>query len=53
MFGDQRIHKALDRSATGQSAAEIRTTILETVNRFKGDVELQDDLTLVVAKLSG
>lgn len=53
MFGDHRIREALDRSATGRSAAEIRTLILETVNRFKGDVELRDDLTLVVAKLSG
>jgi len=53
IFGDQRLRQTLSRSATGHSAAEIRTMLLETVNRFKGDVELSDDLTLVVAKVSG
>ena len=53
IFGDDRLRKALERAATGHSAAEIRTILLETVNRFKGDVELADDITLVVAKLSG
>jgi serine phosphatase RsbU (regulator of sigma subunit) len=53
MFGDHRLRAALERSATGHSAAEIRTMLLESVNRFKGDVELADDITLVVAKLSG
>ncbi len=53
VFGDDRLRKALERAATGHSAAEIRTILLETVNRFKGDVELADDITLVVAKLSG
>jgi serine phosphatase RsbU (regulator of sigma subunit) len=53
MFGDHRLRASLERSATGHSAAEIRTMLLESVNRFKGDVELADDITLVVAKLSG
>lgn len=52
-FGDGRLTQALARSATGHSAAEIRTALLESVNRFKGDVELADDLTLVIAKISG
>ena len=52
-FGDERMRHAVDRSATGHSAAEIRTLILDSVTRFKGDVELRDDLTLVVAKIAG
>ena len=53
LFGHQRLAEAVKRSATGLSAAEVRTSILDSVNRFKGDVELIDDLTVVVAKLSG
>ena len=53
MFGHRRLAEAVERSATGLSAAEVRTSILDSVNRFKGDVELTDDLTVVVAKLSG
>jgi serine phosphatase RsbU (regulator of sigma subunit) len=52
-FGDERMRQVVDRSATGRSAAEIRTLILDSVTRFKGDVELRDDLTLVVAKIAG
>jgi len=52
-FGDERIRQALDRSATGHSSAEIRTLLLEGVNRFKGDIELSDDLTIVVGKIAG
>lgn len=53
LFGDQRLAAALERSATGLSAAEVRSSLLDSVNRFKGDVELTDDLTVVVAKISG
>lgn len=52
-FGDRRLAAALGRHATGHSAAEIRGNLIDSVNRFKGDVELRDDLTVVVAKISG
>lgn len=52
-FGDRRLAESLRRHATGHSAAEIRGSLILTVNRFKGDVELRDDLTVVVAKISG
>ena len=52
-FGSQRVIDALRLSATGHSAAEIRTAVINAVNRFKGDIELEDDLTLVVAKIAG
>jgi sigma-B regulation protein RsbU (phosphoserine phosphatase) len=52
-FGSQRIIDALRLSATGHSAAEIRSAVINAVNRFKGDIELEDDLTLVVAKIAG
>ncbi len=52
-FSDQRLATALRRSATGMSAAEVRSSVLDSVTRFKGDVELADDLTVVVAKISG
>lgn len=53
VFGEVRLAAALERSATGLSAAEVRNAVLDSVNRFKGDVELADDLTVVVAKISG
>jgi hypothetical protein len=52
-FGDHRLAETLRRSATGMSAAEVRSGVLDSVTRFKGDVELADDLTVVVAKVSG
>jgi serine phosphatase RsbU (regulator of sigma subunit) len=52
-FGDRRLAEALSRSATGHSASEVRSSILDSLNRFKGDVELADDLTVVVASISG
>ncbi len=53
MFGDGRLAESLRRSSTGMSAAEVRSSVLDSVTRFKGDVELADDLTVVVAKVSG
>ena len=52
-FGHQRLAAALSRSAIGSSAGEVRGSVLDGVNRFKGDVELADDLTVVVAKVTG
>lgn len=52
-FGERRLADTLRRSAPGKSAAEVRASLLESVNRFKGDAELADDLTVVVAKISG
>lgn len=50
-FGQERLIRTVRRAATGHSARQIRDSILDAITHFKGDVELRDDLTLLVAKM--
>ncbi|MGB3565429.1 MAG: PP2C family protein-serine/threonine phosphatase [Thermoanaerobaculia bacterium] len=50
-YGDERLTAAISHLSPDNSARQIRDSVLESVTHFKGDVELQDDLTLVVAKV--
>lgn len=50
-FGGERLVRTVRRAATGHTARQIRDSILDAITHFKGDVELRDDLTLVVAKM--
>jgi len=44
---------ALVRDHASEVAQELVKTILEAVSRFRGDKDLEDDLTLVVIKING
>ena len=50
-FGEERLLKELRRAGPGASARLLRDSLLNSLARFKGDVEQQDDLTLVVIKV--
>jgi hypothetical protein len=49
-FGEERLVAAI-RENWSRSSAEIRDEILKRVHRFVKEEELQDDLTLVVARI--
>jgi serine phosphatase RsbU (regulator of sigma subunit) len=51
-FGVERLESIVDRHAD-QRAEELVKTIVDAVNRYRGDTTLTDDLTLVVAKATG
>ncbi len=51
MFGKERL-KILIRENAQSSAAEILTAIIDSLNAFKGSEKREDDVTLVVAKVT-
>jgi sigma-B regulation protein RsbU (phosphoserine phosphatase) len=51
MFGKERLHKILRRSAK-QSAQTIKYSILDAVAEFRGNTKQEDDLTLVIIKVT-
>ena len=51
LFGKERLRQAL-RTFSGESARDIVLSVLDTVEEFRGDQEQEDDLTLVVAKIT-
>jgi phosphoserine phosphatase RsbU/P len=48
-YGEARLRELL-ATVTENTAEEIRKAILASLSAFKGAIELQDDLTLVVAQ---
>ena len=51
MFSKDRIRKIIRRNAT-KTAADIQNAILDSLKRFQKDVKLEDDMTLVVIKIT-
>ena len=51
MFGKERL-KILIRENAQSSAAEILTAIIDSLKAFKGSEKQEDDVTLVVAKVT-
>jgi sigma-B regulation protein RsbU (phosphoserine phosphatase) len=51
MFGNQRLQQILRRHANA-SAQTIKRKILEAVAEFRGDQPQEDDLSLVVIKVT-
>ena len=51
MFSKDRIHKIIRRNAT-KTANEIQNAILDSLKRFQKDAKLEDDMTLVVIKIT-
>ena len=52
MFSKDRIHKIIRRNAT-KTANDIQNAVLDSLERFRKDVKLEDDVTLVVIKITG
>jgi serine phosphatase RsbU (regulator of sigma subunit) len=52
MFSKDRIRKIIRRSAT-KTADDIQHAILDSLKRFQKEVKLEDDMTLVVIKITG
>ncbi len=50
-FGTEGLVKALQRAGRNTATRQIRDSILDSLNFFKGDAALQDDLTLLVARI--
>jgi sigma-B regulation protein RsbU (phosphoserine phosphatase) len=50
MFGMTRVHEAI-RQNSRESAETIQKAVIESLQRFKGDIAREDDVTLVVIKL--
>jgi serine phosphatase RsbU (regulator of sigma subunit) len=51
MFSKDRIRKIIRRNAT-RTANDIQNAILDSLQRFQKDVKLEDDMTLVVIKIT-
>jgi sigma-B regulation protein RsbU (phosphoserine phosphatase) len=51
MFSKDRIRKIIRRNAT-KTANDIQKAILDSLKRFQKDVKLEDDMTLVVIKIT-
>ena len=52
MFSKDRIRQIIRRNAT-KTANDIQNAILDSLKRFQKDVKLEDDMTLVVIKITG
>ena len=52
MFGKERL-KVLIREHAQSSAEEMLTSIIDSLKIFQGSVKQEDDVTLVVAKVTG
>jgi len=50
-FGEGRLRAELARVGLADGARRVRDSLLNALSRFKGDVEQEDDLTLVVVKV--
>jgi hypothetical protein len=50
-FGEERLLEELRRARPAAGARRVRDTLLNALSRFKGDVEQEDDLSLVVVKV--
>ncbi len=50
-FGEERLLEELRRAPLEAEARLVRDSLLETLTLFQGDVEREDDLTLVVVKV--
>lgn len=50
-FGESRLLDELHRARPASGARRIRDSLLNALSRFKGDVEQEDDITLVVVKV--
>ncbi len=48
-FGEERIKKIIEENAE-KSAEEIKEKILQTIQRFRANAPVNDDLTLVLLK---
>ena len=51
MFGKDRLFEII-RQYASQSAAEIQTTVFDSVHRFRDNTPLEDDMTLVIVKVN-
>jgi serine phosphatase RsbU (regulator of sigma subunit) len=51
MFSKNRIHQIIRRNAT-KTANDIQDAILDSLQHFQKDVKLEDDMTLVVIKIT-
>ncbi len=51
MFSKERIHQIIRRNAT-KTANDIQDAILNSLKHFQKDVKLEDDMTLVVIKIT-
>jgi sigma-B regulation protein RsbU (phosphoserine phosphatase) len=51
MFSKERIHKIIRRNST-KTAKDIQNAVLDSLKRFQKDVKLEDDITMVVIKIS-
>ena len=51
MFSKDRIHNIIRRNAA-TTASDIQNAILDSLKRFQKDVKLEDDMTLVVIKIT-
>ena len=51
LFGSERVRQVVDANAS-RPAADIQSAIIEAVKAFRGEAPQEDDVTLVVAKLS-
>ena len=50
MFGKDRIYQIIRQNASA-SANEIQNAVLESLEGFRKETKLEDDLTLVVIKI--
>jgi serine phosphatase RsbU (regulator of sigma subunit) len=50
-FGEERLLDELRRARPAAGARRIRDALLNALSRFKGDVEQEDDISLVVVKV--
>lgn len=51
MFGKERIYEIIRRNAS-RGANEIVDVMLESLNNFQDDAEIEDDITLVIIKIT-
>ena len=51
IFGQERVHKIIDQHKK-ETASTIQETIVSEVKRFRGEVSQEDDITLVVIKVT-
>ena len=52
MFGKERLQNIIRRTHH-LAAKDIMNTIIQTLNEYRQDVDLQDDVTLIVIKFTG
>lgn len=52
MYGEDRLARTVSSLIDGRAAREIRNSILADLSNFKGDARRQDDVTLIVIKVT-